>query len=204
MKEETIEQKLISRERNLLRLLYFLYAVSGIFSIILFFYGMFIINWENKVIKIGYENDAFSADYAVSELNRSDKMIEYFLSDYITNIRSLPDEEETLLTSWRNALAVTLDQQLLRQYYSDWQVEQRFEEEFIVFVQIEKIIKGIGNSYECHWKESIWRDRRIASIEYWYGYFDIKIDDTTVSEKKFISNPTGMWIENFSIANKEL
>ena len=153
MKEETIEQKLISRERNLLRLLYFLYAVSGIFSIILFFYGMFIINWENKVIKIGYENDAFSADYAVSELNRSEKMIEYFLSDYITNIRSLPDEEETLLTSWRNALAVTLDQQLLRQYYSDWQVEQRFEEEFIVFVQIEKIIKGIPLQHITHRQE---------------------------------------------------
>ena len=195
------EKKLIGEEKRLLRLAYVLFCAIFLLICAQLFLA-FTVRQEVKTVELGYGREAA---FISSAYERTDKMIEYFLSDYISDVRSLPDDVDQLFAGWQKAQKLTLKDGLLEKYYDDWQVSQRFDNQFIVFIEIEKIIKGIGDSYECHWKESVWRDRGIAAVEYWYGSFDLKMTDVTdVSEEEFLLNPTGIWVENFSIANKEL
>lgn len=193
------DDQLVSKNKRLTFYFYVLCAIA--FSLVLFIF----INkgkMEQKVqIRICGKESKYEEK---SNFKINEKMIEHQLFHYIELLRGLTNKKELFL-NWQIAQGKMSTGKALKQNYvnyKSWGIGEKLKENIVSYLQFEGIEKETKTTYRVHWNESLWsRDYYIGKKSY-YGFFVLELKENQ-NESQFIKNPTGIYIKEYSIAEKE-
>jgi len=127
--------------------------------------------------------------------------IKYFLTQFITDIRTIPDDMVLLKKQHYRAFNFVTPRgyKQLKSYEKKFKPFSLFQKQ-IVSIEFKSILESSERSYQVKWKETIFfKDHQpVSQLEY-SGIFSIEIHSPT-SDVVLNNNPLGIFIDFFSIS----
>ena len=183
---------------------------SSILNLILFLSLGFYVQ-KNKyipyVIEVGNDGRVLNSSIIKSgTLEHNDKQINYFLTQFISNLSSVSSDENVQNNRIKslNYFLTTNTQQKVMQFLNDENVKGKVLEKMSANVEILSInpVPGQENSYQIRWNIiNFNKEGQIEKKETYNGLFKvtfIKIKD----EEKALNNPLGIIINDFNITKE--
>lgn len=152
------------------------------------------------VVQVGKEGVVQAVGPASSSAYKPDRrVIEYFLSQFVHQVRTVPTDPVIARNQWLTAY------QFLRQPAANTLNEIAIKEEPLkkvgqeaVSIQIHNIVPVSKESYQLRWEETTYsRDGITIGTRNMTGIFTVEINPPT-DEKKLRVNPLGLYIKQFS------
>ncbi len=150
-----------------------------------------IVPWVVQVDKLG---QAQAVAPAIADYRPADPQIAWYLAQFISDIRSVPDDPVIVRQDWLRAYDFTTDQGAVT--LNDY---ARNNDPFAqigkvqVAVDISSVIRASGDSFQVAWVERHYEDGSLAATEHWTAILTVVVSPPTNAEQ-LQKNPLGIYI----------
>ncbi len=150
-----------------------------------------VVPWVVQVDKLG---QAQAVAPAVTDYRPTDPQIAWYLAQFISDVRSVPDDPVIVRQDWLRAYDFTTDQGAVA--LNDY---ARSNDPFAqigkaqVAVEISSVIRASSASFQVAWVERHYEDGSLSSTEHWTAILTVVVSPPTNADQ-LQKNPLGIYV----------
>jgi type IV secretion system protein TrbF len=150
-----------------------------------------VVPWVVQVDKLG---QAQAVAPAVADYRPADPQIAWYLAQFISDVRSIPDDPVVVRQDWLRAYDFTTDQGAVA--LNDY---ARNNDPFAqigkveIAVDISSVIRASDDSFQVAWVERHYEDGSLATTEHWTAILTVAVSPPTNADQ-LQKNPLGIYV----------